>query len=584
MTARTLGGRYSVGDLLGRGGMADVHLGVDTRLGRPVAIKMLRADLSRDVSFLARFRREAESAAGLNHPNIVGIFDSGEDLSVDASGREHRVPFIIMELVQGETLRQKLSAHGPYSPDEAARLTQKVLSALDYSHSRGIIHRDIKPANVMITPDGEIKVMDFGIARAIADSAATMTQTSAVVGTAQYLSPEQAQGLSVDARADLYSTGCMLFELLTGRPPFVGDSPVAIAYQHVSEAPTLPSLVRLGIPSSLDAIVVHALEKPAAARYQTAEAFRADLGQARSGMPVSAGALASLEALTGGATAVVPRVAPPVEPEPDTTLLAPVASNEESPRGRRGVIGIVVGLLLALGLGAFAATQLLREPDAPTVTTVPFVIGLPEESAVKVLEDRGLVVQVDPVQTSSFPVGSVSDQDPKRDAEVQIGSTVTVSVVAPPEDVEVPDVEGYTEAEARTALEGVGLTLAGVVKVDDKAQKKGRVIETDPSIGEVVKLGSGVQLRIATGKVVVPDLLFKDINVAISLLQAEDLELATPTYVDTDSRAPGQVLEQSPAPGETANVGSRVKVKVARAPTPTATATVTLTPTPEPSG
>ncbi len=278
-----LGGRYEVGRLLGRGGMAEVHLGYDTRLSRPVAIKMLRSDLARDTSFLNRFRREAQSAAGLNHAAIVAVYDSGEDHALQAGGASQPVPYIVMEYVEGRTLRELLNERSPLDPGEAARITEGILDALAYSHRMGIVHRDIKPANVMIGARGEIKVMDFGIARAVADANATMTQTQAVIGTAQYLSPEQAQGHSVDARSDLYSTGCLLFELLTGRPPFKGDSPVAIAYQHVGEAPPRPSAFNPRVSPALDAVVLHSLAKDREARYQDATAFRADLQAARLG-------------------------------------------------------------------------------------------------------------------------------------------------------------------------------------------------------------------------------------------------------------------------------------------------------------
>jgi len=284
---RLLGGRYQVGELIGRGGMAEVHAGHDTRLGRTVAIKMLRSDLARDPSFLARFRREAQSAAGLNHPAIVAVYDSGEDEDTESGGATVALPYIVMEYVEGHTLREILTEKTVVDPAEAARVTEGILDALSYSHRMGIVHRDIKPANVMLTPAGEVKVMDFGIARALADTAATMTQTQSVIGTAQYLSPEQAQGNPVDARSDLYSTGCLLYELLTGRTPFVGDSPVSIAYQHVGQAPQPPSVHQPDVSADLDAVVLHALVKDRDARYQDASQFRSDLAAARSGRPIS---------------------------------------------------------------------------------------------------------------------------------------------------------------------------------------------------------------------------------------------------------------------------------------------------------
>jgi serine/threonine protein kinase len=286
--SRILAGRYEVGELIGRGGMAEVHIGHDTRLGRTVAIKILRSDLARDPSFQNRFRREAQSAAALNHPAIVSVYDTGEDVFTEPTGVVAHVPFIVMEYVEGHTVRDILRDGAAVPIEEAVEITAGVLSALEYSHHAGIVHRDIKPANVMLTPTGAVKVMDFGIARAMADSAATMTQTQAVIGTAQYLSPEQARGETVDARSDLYSTGCLLFELLTGRPPFTGDSPVAVAYQHVREAAPVPSTFASDVPDALDRITLKALAKERDARYSSAAEFRSDLEAAVRGGAVGA--------------------------------------------------------------------------------------------------------------------------------------------------------------------------------------------------------------------------------------------------------------------------------------------------------
>ena len=332
---KLLGGRYEVGELLGRGGMAEVHRGHDSRLGRQVAIKMLRSELARDHTFLARFRREAQSAAGLNHASIVAVYDHGEDLLTETGGAQVKVPYIVMEFVDGKTLRQVITERGNLPPTEALRITEGVLDALAYSHRNGIVHRDIKPANVMIAADGSIKVMDFGIARAMADANATMTQTSAVIGTAQYLSPEQAQGQSVDERSDLYSTGCLLFELLTGRPPFLGESPVSIAYQHVGEPPVPPSRLVQGISDDLDAVVLHSLAKPRDARYQTAGEFRYDLQAVRLGRPISDAAHGSAAALAGAAAAGAVVGA-------GATQVVPVVGGEETrrtPVGRRPPTG-----------------------------------------------------------------------------------------------------------------------------------------------------------------------------------------------------------------------------------------------------
>src|SRR3954449_4149362 len=310
-TPRLLGGRYEVGEVLGRGGMAEVHRGRDTRLGRTVAVKVLRSDLARDPTFQARFRREAQSAAALNHPSVVAVYDSGEDRTSNGVA----APYIVREHVEGRTLRELLSGGRTLPWQEALRITSGVLAALAYSHRAGIVHRDIKPANVMVTPQGDVKVMDFGIARAMADASATMTQTQAVIGTAQYLSPEQAQGLPVDARSDLYSTGCLLFELLTGRPPFVGESPVSVAYQHVGEKPQPPSSFNHDVPPPYDNITLHALEKKRENRYQSATEFRNDLIAAREGRPISP---AAAGAAAGAAAALVD--------EPTRLLGAPVPS------------------------------------------------------------------------------------------------------------------------------------------------------------------------------------------------------------------------------------------------------------------
>ena len=335
---KLLGGRYEVGELLGRGGMAEVHRGYDTRLGRQVAIKMLRSELARDNTFLVRFRREAQSAAGLNHASIVAVYDHGEDILTETGGAQVKVPYIVMEFVDGKTLRQVITERGTVGATEALRITEGVLDALGYSHRNGIVHRDIKPANVMIAPDGSIKVMDFGIARAMADANATMTQTSAVIGTAQYLSPEQAQGQSVDERSDLYSTGCMLFELLTGRPPFLGESPVSIAYQHVGEQPIPPSRLVEGISEDLDAVVLHSLAKPRDARYQSAAEFRADLQAVRLGRPISDAARGSAAALAGaGALAAATQVVPALGGEQTQAYAAAAAARStRAPRPSPG--------------------------------------------------------------------------------------------------------------------------------------------------------------------------------------------------------------------------------------------------------
>jgi eukaryotic-like serine/threonine-protein kinase len=345
---RLLGGRYELDGVVGRGGMAEVYRARDIRLDRIVAIKTLRADLARDQIFQARFRREAQSAASLNHPNIVAVYDTGEDMATGVP-----VPYIVMEYVDGRTVRDLLQDGHRLLPERSLEIIDGVLRALDYSHTAGIVHRDIKPGNVMVTRNGDIKVMDFGIARAMSDAQATMTQTAQVIGTAQYLSPEQARGERVDSRSDLYSTGCLLYELLTGRPPFTGDSPVAIAYQHVRENPVPPSRVDPEVPPWADAIVLKAMAKSPADRYQTAADMRADLQRAASGLPVAAAPPTRADLYQGtqrmgddqmmGRTSAIPPVG-------DYDYAGGGGGYDRSGRGNHRWIPWVLGLVLVLGV------------------------------------------------------------------------------------------------------------------------------------------------------------------------------------------------------------------------------------------
>ncbi|MGN6300151.1 MAG: Stk1 family PASTA domain-containing Ser/Thr kinase, partial [Angustibacter sp.] len=470
-TPRLLGGRYEIGDLLGRGGMAEVHLGRDTRLGRPVAIKMLRSDLARDPSFQARFRREAQSAAGLNHPAIVAVYDSGEEPAVEGGVP---VPYIVMEYVEGRTLRELVGPGRPMPWREALTVMSGVLAALAYSHRTGIVHRDIKPANVMVTPTGDIKVMDFGIARAIADSSATMTQTQAVIGTAQYLSPEQARGETVDARSDLYSAGCLLFELLTGRPPFIADSPVAVAYQHVGEAAPAPSSVTGDVPDAVDAIVLHALQKERGARYQTADDFRDDVDAALSGRRISSAALGAVAgaAAAGAATealgAVPPAAAtttlPPAVPE--AAMLPGNGDDYDDDKPNRTGLWVLLGLLAAalLAVAVLVLPGVLGSGGSNTPTTqkvaVPDLSGKTVEEATAALKAKGLTLGDKTTRADdTVPQDQIIEQEPSSGAQVDQGTAVAVVVSTGPESVQVPDLVGKTQAQAKAALEQAGLQL-----------------------------------------------------------------------------------------------------------------------------
>ncbi|WP_411285740.1 Stk1 family PASTA domain-containing Ser/Thr kinase [Lapillicoccus sp.] len=595
---RLLGGRYEVAELIGRGGMAEVHLGHDTRLGRPVAIKMLRSDLARDPNFLARFRREAQSAAGLNHASIVAIYDSGEDSASDAGGAAVPLPYIVMEIVEGETLRDKLNRERIVAPSEAARITEGVLSALAYSHRMGIVHRDIKPANVMLTRTGEVKVMDFGIARAVADTAATMTQTQAVIGTAQYLSPEQAQGQPVDARSDLYSTGCLLFELLTGRPPFTGDSPVSIAYQHVGEPAQPPSSFNADVPSSYDHVTLHALVKDREGRYQSANEFRHDLVAAREGRPLSnaavgtAAAAASTTVLTAPARQLVERV----EDHGNAGSLPPIGRDpDQEERKRRGPAYVLLALAVvaALALVLIAGRSALQPGPRAEQVSVPGVVGLQIEGARAAITARGLTPMINNVSNNNAAKGQVVDQNPPPDTKADVGTTVQLSVSTGPGQSPVPAVAGFTQDAATTSLKASGFEVQTVLIVDDATQQKGKVVSTDPASGSVVPVTTQITLRIASGKIGVPDVRTKNVSVAEATLAQLGLT-AEATAVEDATAVEGTVLEQDPVPSTVVDVGSKVTLKIAKKPVPTpsvttatvtatATATVTATPTPTPT-
>jgi eukaryotic-like serine/threonine-protein kinase len=601
---RVLGNRYEIGELLGRGGMAEVHLGRDARLGRVVAIKLLRTDLARDPMFQARFRREAQSAAGLNHPAIVAVYDTGEETITDATGNTVSLPYIVMEHVDGRTLRDMLSDGQTLDVDLALEVTSGVLSALEYSHRSGIVHRDIKPANVMMTPSGDIKVMDFGIARALADASSAMTQTQAVIGTAQYLSPEQARGESVDVRSDLYSTGCLLFELLTGRPPFVADSPVAVAYQHVREMPQPPSTFNPAVPEEVDRIVLHALSKERDDRYQTAGEFRNDVEAARAGRRVNAPMAPMMAAgPPTAATEYFPpaAAAPPTRagdallgPQPaayDTYAppggypTGPYAENgmprrdRQPPKKNRGLnytlLALAVVAVLAL-LGWFVYTQLnsggTKTPTTATAT-VPAVKGQQQDIAEQAIKTAGLVSTVTRKASNDDP-GTVIDSNPAEGAVVDQGSTVTLTVSAGPDTVPVPDVVGQTQSDASNAITSKGLQLGAISNENNPAFKAGEVIRTDPKAGTAVAPGSKVKLVVASGDVVVPDV--RGLTTAAAKKKLGDLGLNVAIDKVPSTEPEGTVLDQDHV-GDTVKVGTQINITVATPAPTTSTTTTTST-------
>jgi serine/threonine-protein kinase len=520
--------------------MAEVRKGHDTRLGRVVAIKRLRTDLASDATFQARFRREAQSAASLNHPAIVAVYDTGEEPAADGSGVSQ--PYIVMEFVAGRTLRDILREGRKILPERALEITSGVLSALDYSHRAGIIHRDIKPGNVMLTPSGDVKVMDFGIARAMSDSN-TMTQTAAVVGTAQYLSPEQARGETVDSRSDVYSAGCLLYELLTGRPPFVGDSPVAVAYQHVREPARPPSDHDTDLPPAVDAIVMKSLAKRLEDRYQSAAAMRSDIERYLAGRPVQA---------------PVHTVAPPVPvPVPDTsTTVRPPLPPEEydqddyddrSRRPRTSVLILLGLLVLALIAGAWVALRSDLFESAPEQVQVPNLVDMTEDQARDAIVDAGLSVGDVSFETSEEVEDEhVIRQTPNRDQYVDPETSVDIVVSSGKPQVDVPFLVGLTQDEARNKLRDANLKPE--FKSVESDEPQGQVLSTAPEAGTPVDQQSTVQVTISKGPVNVPNVVGKNRSDAIQEILAAGFKFDI--RGDDGSTEPrGTVTDQLPPGG-----------------------------------
>jgi serine/threonine-protein kinase len=555
---RLLSDRYELGETLGYGGMSEVHRGRDVRLGRDVAVKVLRADLARDPQFQHRFRREAQNAAALNHPAIVAVYDTGETASDYGP-----LPYIVMEFVEGRTLRDIVKTEGPMDEQRAMETMADVCAALDFSHRNGIIHRDVKPANVMINNAGAVKVMDFGIARALADGQG-VTQTAAVVGTAQYLSPEQARGELVDARSDVYAAGCVLYELITGDPPFTGDSPVAVAYQHVREDPIPPSRQNPDVSAALDAVVLKAMSKNPANRYQSAAEMRSDLVRVLSGQR---------------------QLAPVVMTDADrdlmldsnpTVAIRPIRSSRasrrrpESPAGPgderrtgRG-LGILTTVVIAAIIGLFLLLFTDVFGGSPKPVPLPNVVGQPVVPAEQTLNAAGFQTERHPVESTPQDLDRVVAMNPAGQAVR--GTTIRLDVGAGPAEVEVPNLLGLDRVQAQASLQQVGLVLSPdqrqQVVQDDK--DVGRVLVQDPPAGRRLAKGKSVVITVGVPPetVGVPDVVGTNIEQAQRNMGVAHL---TAQIQEVDSTAPkGQVLKQNPAGGTGVKAGSTVTLTVSR--------------------
>ena len=565
-TFTQLGDRYDVGQVIGRGGMAEVYEGTDRRLNRRVAIKVLRPDLARDPMFQERFRREAQSAAGLNHPNIVAIYDTGEDLIGDGPNQVS-VPYIVMEFVDGVTLRHMLNNGPRILPERALEVIAGVLAALDYAHRHGIVHRDIKPANIMINTNGDSKVMDFGIARAMSDAATSVTATSAVMGTAQYLSPEQARGELVDARSDIYSSGCVLYELLTGVTPFNGDSPVAIAYQHVNEPPKPPSSLDNSIPSSLDSITLGALAKSPSNRYQTAAEMRSDVERSIAGMPIVSRQNHATEAIPFNAptTAI-----PIVDGFPGTVAVA--APKKTNNRARWFFTGFAT--VLAASLIFLLGDNLFN--TGPETVAVPNVKSQTVEEATLALTVVGLVVGTQtPQADDNAPKGTIIGQDPAAGELIELGQAVNLIVSAGKDQTSVPDLVDLASTEdARLALTEARLVL-GKVTPKDSDKPEGTVIEQLPAANTAVDIGTLVSITVSSGKVPVPNVVgATQTDAKNTLLNAGFL---VEVIIEENGAVPeNTVISQNPAADAVTLKGTTVTIKVSKLP-------IVVAPTPSPT-
>jgi beta-lactam-binding protein with PASTA domain/predicted Ser/Thr protein kinase len=561
-------GRYRILRKLGSGGMANVYLAEDEELGRRVAIKILNERYATDDSFNERFRREAKSAAGLSHPNIVSIYDRGES---------DGIPYIAMEVIEGRSLKEFILTKGPLPIATAIEHAKQVLSALRFAHRNGIIHRDIKPHNILLGAEDRLKVTDFGIARA---GASQMTEVGSIMGTAQYLSPEQARGAPVTAASDLYSVGVVLYEMLTGKTPFTGDTPIEIAMKHLNEAPRPPSQHRKEIPPELDQIVLRVLAKDPTERYQTAEEFSEDLDRVEAGLPVSPETTAAATAILTGlpATAATQVMTPdagtrvlppqPAAPTRRPPRYPPDYGYREPPRRRRRYVPWLIALLFvaaAAAAGWYVYTQIQEELDASRPVGVPEVVGLRQELAIEQIRKVGLVPVLEQESSTEYARGFVARQDPGPDKRLPKGEEVTLFVSTGPPLTTVPRVVGMTYEQAVDELQEAGLRARRTNVFSERPE--GQVVRQQPAPQESVREGSTVRVFVSQGEetVAVPDVLNQNRQSAEAELRANGFGVAV-DQAPSDNTARGLVMAQDPDPGVEAPKGSTVRITISTGP------------------
>lgn len=569
LSNNVIAGRYQLNKLIGSGGMADVYVAHDSVLGRKVAIKVLNEELAANKKFSQRFKQEAKSASSMDHPNIVKVLDAGETSETDAAGVKHTYAYLVMEYVDGLEL-SKLVARGPLKVPEAIRVTKELLSAVEFAHNKGIIHRDIKPDNIMLTRSGNVKVLDFGIARAVAETFDDIATTTSILGTAAYFSPEQAQGQKVDIRTDLYAVGIVLFEMLTGKVPFSGDTAVAVAHQHIHAHPPAPSSLNPKVSLALDQVVFTALAKDKADRFQTtaefgrelrlAEAAKAPAPKAAKSKPVTQD---DVDSLLGAAISEPALEKSDVVSElPDDFLFlfgddpqtAPTLIQPEQfrPEPKRVITAVAV---IALVFGAIAAVGLWVATLEPTnifpssTVTVPTLQNVAEKDALKQLQDLDLITSTVVENSALVKKGKVIRTEPEKGAVIDPGTPITVYVSAGKTMVEVPQVADMTVADAKVQLEAVGLVLGTTTEAHSPSYAAGLIISTTPTLGTKLIQGSKVNLLVSDGKIEIPDLKGKTVTDANNLLSTLSI---TPTVQADTTCAKGEqptVKSQSPNPG-----------------------------------